>query len=131
MISSRRASALGAARNHVPELGDPVTAHQARRNGPGELAASGGLLPLVAEQAAALQRGELDLGLSPHVGAQHRQVLARPQVRTEDHRLLSGRHGRHQILEPRLRRARPTRQPSSAASASARSGRASAQIPGP
>ena len=44
---------------------------------PDELAALRRLLPLVAEEAAARERLELDLGLAVGVGAEHRQVLAR------------------------------------------------------
>ena len=46
----------------------------------GELAAGARLLPLVAEEAAALDRLQLDLLLAVGVGAEHGEVLARAQV---------------------------------------------------
>ena len=88
VISSAERRPSAAPRDHVPELGDVVPAHHAGLDRAGQLAARRGLLPLVAEQAAALQRGELHLGLSASVRAQHRQVLSRAQVGGEDHRLL-------------------------------------------
>ena len=57
----------------------------------GELAAGARLLPLVAEEPAARERLELDLGLAVGVGAEHGQVLAGAQVGAEDHRLVARR----------------------------------------
>ena len=56
------------------------------------------LLPLVAVEAAAPDRLELGLGLAGGVGAEHREVLAGPQVGGADDRLVPRGDGHHHVL---------------------------------
>src|SRR5215207_1786150 len=85
----RRAASLGGSGEHIPELGDVLAAHLRREDAVRELAAGTGLLPLIAEEPAALDRLELDLLLAMRVRAKHRDVLARPKVARQDHRLVA------------------------------------------
>src|SRR5918994_8005784 len=85
----RRAASLGGSGEHIAELGDLLAAHLPRANAVRELAAGAGLLPLIAEEPAALDRLELDLLLAVRVRAEHRDVLTRPEVARQDHRLVA------------------------------------------
>src|SRR5215207_4752253 len=93
---------LRTAHDHVAELGHLIPAHGARGHAAGQLAASSGLCPLVAEQAAPLDRRQLDLGLPLRVGAQRRQMLARTQIRFTDDHAVARRHGHDDVLDGRV-----------------------------
>src|SRR5262249_38176422 len=83
---------------HVPQLDDVVASDDPSVDAVRELAARAGLLPLVAEEPATLDRIEVDLLLAVRVGAQDRQVLSGAEVRIEEHELVARRHRDDDVL---------------------------------
>src|SRR5262249_24593617 len=77
----------------VAQLGHFLTGDQAGVDGVRQLSAGARLLPLVAEEAAAPDRLELDLLLAVGVGAEHRDVLAGAQIACQDPGSVPGRPG--------------------------------------
>ena len=89
-------------RQHRTQLRNTFAADQPSGNRTGQLAAMGGLLPLVAEQRAGRDRIHRRLSLARPVGAEHVQVQPGPQIADIDHRLGPGSHAADDLTADRL-----------------------------
>jgi hypothetical protein len=98
----RPAPSFRPAEDDVADLRHPVAVDPTCGDGAGQLPASRGLRPVVAEEHAALERRMLELRLAPGVGSQGRDVLAGPQVGFVDNRRGAWRHRDHHVLGRRL-----------------------------
>ena len=102
VISSGARPALRPAGQHRAELGHVIALHAAGFDRGGQLATVTRLRPLVAEEAAAVDRVELRLGLARPVGAEQVQVDARLEVGGEYHRLVAGRDAGDDVARERV-----------------------------
>ena len=91
------APTFGRAGQHCAELRDVAFGHEPRVDGVRELAAVGGLLPVVREEAATQQLPVGRLRLAGAVGAHQRHVLAGPERPLGQQHLVAGRHGHQQV----------------------------------